>query len=216
MPDECIGNTMIDLEKFVSSSLVADPFDHLVLQDFVKPGWQKSIEQDFPVIDKAGSFPLSTLSYGPNFAKLIAELEGDTFRKCVEQKFGLDLSGRPTMVTARGKTDESDGQIHRDSHTKIITMLIYFNSDWQYSGGRLRLLRSKSDIEDYVAEVEPRIGTLIAFRRGENSWHGHKTYVGPRRAIQLNWVLNEGIKTREQRRHKISAFFKKLLGKYTG
>ncbi|HEY1378756.1 MAG TPA: hypothetical protein VGF55_18295, partial [Gemmataceae bacterium] len=34
-------------------------------------------------------------------------------------------------------------------------------------------------------------GTLVAFRRSDNSWHGHKPFVGPRRVIQLNWVTTQ-------------------------
>ncbi|MGA7181124.1 MAG: 2OG-Fe(II) oxygenase [Thiobacillaceae bacterium] len=210
------SGTMINLQGFASTPLVHDPYDHMVVQDFVRPEWQQIIAKDFPQIDKAGSFPLATLSYGPEFARFIAELEGETFRHYVEEKFGLDLTGRPTMVTVRGQTDETDGRIHTDSRTKIITMLVYFNESWANQGGKLRLLRSATDLEDYAAEVEPRIGTLIAFRRSENSWHGHHPYVGPRRAIQLNWVVSDAVKRREQKRHKVSAFFKKLFGVYAG
>ena len=39
-----------------------------------------------------------------------------------------------------------------------------------------------------IAEVPPLAGTLLAFRRSENSWHGHKPFDGLRRAIMLNWM----------------------------
>jgi hypothetical protein len=53
---------------------------------------------------------------------------------------------------------------------------------------------------------------LLAFKRSDNSWHGHKPFVGERKALQLNWVLDEQVKRREQKRHGVSAFFKKLFG----
>lgn len=208
-------SSMLDLDKFAATPLQRDPYNFIAVTDFVRPAAQAAAAATFPEIDRAGSFPLPTLKYGRDFAQLIAELEGDTFRHLVEKKFGIDLQGRPTMVTVRGMTDATDGRIHTDSRTKIITMLVYFNTDWQQQqGGRLRILRSGTDLEDYVAEVEPRIGTLLAFQRSDNSWHGHKPYVGPRRAIQLNWVLDEGVKRREQKRHRFSAFFKRLFGGY--
>jgi SM-20-related protein len=210
------SGTMLDLHAFAEAPLEHDPYDHIVIQDFIRPEWQEIIAKAYPQIDEAGSFPLATLDYGSAFAWLIAELEGDRFRSQVEEKFDLDLTGRPTMVTVRGQTDETDGRIHTDSRTKIITILVYFNESWTNPGGRLRLLRSGTSLEDYVAEVEPRIGTLIAFRRGDNSWHGHKPFVGPRRAIQLNWVVSDGVKRREQRRHRVSAFFKKVFGGHSG
>ena len=76
----------------------------------------------------------------------------------------------------------------RDSKGKIITTLIYFNPQWEHEGGRLRLLRSSWNIEDYAAEVVPEKGTLIAFRRSENSFHGFKRVEAERRSLQMYWV----------------------------
>ena len=45
------------------------------------------------------------------------------------------------MVTARGVSAARDGQIHTDSRTKLITVLIYMNNAWEAKTGRLRLLR---------------------------------------------------------------------------
>ena len=69
---------------------------------------------------------------------------------------------------------KKDGSIHTDSKTKIITVLLYLNEAWDAAGGRLRLLRSGTDLENYVAELPPSNGTLLIFRRSDNSWHGHK------------------------------------------
>ena len=55
-------------------------------------------------------------------------------------------------------------------------------------------------------------GTLLAFRKQPNAWHGHESFEGPRRAIQLNWVRDSGVVWREQIRHRISAMFKKAGG----
>ena len=70
-----------------------------------------------------------------------------------------------------------------------------------------------TNIDDAVAEVPPDEGTLVAFRNAPNGWHGHGQFVGPRRVIQLNWVTDMGVVKREQTRHLISAFFKRLRGR---
>ncbi len=114
------------------------------------------------------------------------------------------------MYTVRGFVREKDGSIHTDSETKIITVLLYMNERWENDAGRLRLLRSGADLEDYVAEVPPYGGTLLVFKRSDNSWHGHKPASGPRRAIQLNWVTSQEVVDHEQRRHQISTKFKKF------
>ena len=100
--------------------------------------------------------------------------------------------------------------MHTDSVSKIITVLIYMNPRWEESGGRLRLLRSPSDLDDFVAEVPPDEGTLVAFRRSDRSYHGHKRFIGPRRVIQANWVTNHEALRVHTGRHRVSAFFKRF------
>jgi Rps23 Pro-64 3,4-dihydroxylase Tpa1-like proline 4-hydroxylase len=113
------------------------------------------------------------------------------------------------MYTVRGFVREKDGSVHTDSETKIITVLIYMNERWQADAGRLRLLRSP-DLEDWAAEVPPHGGTLLAFKRSDRSWHGHKPTSGQRRAVQLNWVTSQEVVDHEQRRHGISTKLKKF------
>jgi hypothetical protein len=101
-------------------------------------------------------------------------MRSEEFRKAFEEKFNIDLTNRPDMITVRGCCSEKDGKIHTDSETKIITILVYMNSAWESSGGRLRLLRSGTNLDDVILEVPPTEGTLLAFRRSTNSWHGHR------------------------------------------
>lgn len=202
--------SMVDLAKFGATGLVREPFEYLVVPGFLKAESLAAIHEDYPRVERPGSFPLESQKYGPAFAALIDELRGDAVRSAFEQKFGLDLSGRPTMFTVRGRCAEKDGGIHTDSVTKIITVLLYMNPKWEESGGRLRLLRSGTDLEDYILEVPPEEGTLLCFRRSDNSWHGHKPFIGPRRVIQMNWVTSQKVLRYENRRHRISAALKKI------
>jgi hypothetical protein len=199
----------VDLEKFREQPLSKDPFPYLVLTGFIKESVLDEVVAAYPVVDKPGSFPLAGLTYGKSFAGLIRELEGPEVRNAFEDKFGIDLANRPTMITARGMCRARDGQIHTDSRSKVITVLIYLNRQWESQGGCLRLLRSP-DLEDCIQEVNPDAGTMITFLNTENAWHGHASYEGPRRAIQLNWVTDDGVVKREQKRHRVSAFLKKL------
>jgi hypothetical protein len=208
--------SMLDLEGFRATPLTREPFEFLVVPEFVKAEARRAIDRDYPDVGRAGSFPLREVTYGPAFAKLIDEMRSEEFRKAFEEKFGIDLKNRPDMITVRGRCSEKDGKIHTDSETKIITILIYMNSAWESSGGRLRLLRSGMNLDDVVLEVPPTEGTLLAFRRGNNSWHGHKPFSGPRRVIQFNWVTSEAVVRREQNRHRFSAWMKKLRGALSG
>jgi hypothetical protein len=176
----------------------------------------RCIDQDYPEVGRAGSFPLREVTYGPGFAKLIEEMRSEEFRKAFEEKFNLDLTNRPDMITVRGRCSEKDGKIHTDSETKD-----HHNPSLHEFGlGIIRWPASIVAIRDEsgrcLLEVPPTEGTLLAFRRSNNSWHGHKPFSGPRRVIQFNWVTSEAVVRREQNRHRFSAWIKKLRGALSG
>lgn len=202
--------TYCDFDAFSQTPLQRDPYDYIVVPHFLKPEYFSKVMADYPKVPGPGSHPPSELNIRGHFAELITELRGPQFQKAVEQKFDIDLSGKPTMYTVRGFVREKDGTIHTDSETKIITVLLYMNEEWREDAGRLRILRSATHLEDYAAEVSPNGGTLLVFRRSDRSWHGHKPTSGPRRAIQLNWVTSQAVVDREQSRHGLSTKLKKI------
>jgi len=201
----------LGIDKFRATALVRQPFDHLIVPQFISAQALAEINGDYPSIPSSGSFPVDQVVYGPAFQNLLDELNGDAFREAFEEKFGIDLSGRPTITTVRGRCGPADGKIHTDSITKIITVLIYMNESWDQPGGRLRLLRSSHDLNDISVEVPPIAGTLRAFRRSNNSCHGHEPFVGERRVIQFNWLTSQGNRQIAMLRHHTSASFKRLL-----
>jgi len=201
----------LDLDAFKAVPLTREPFQYLIVPAFVRPDAQARINEDYPKITTGGSFPVAQLAYGAAFGEFLAELDSDEFRQAFEEKFDLHLKGRPTTTTVRGRCSSKDGQIHTDSKSKIITVLIYMNPQWEETGGRLRLLNSGEDLDDVIAEVPPSAGTLLAFRRADNSWHGHKSFAGERRVIQFNWVTSEGDRRIAMLRHHLSAPFKRML-----
>lgn len=203
---------VFDLDTFRSTPLSTDPYEHLIIRNFVKTDALARINADYPKIEDVGSFPLDTLNYGPGFKLMVDALESDEFRKAFEEKFKVDLTDRPSTITVRGRCGTRDGNIHTDSASKIITVLLYMNSAWDNPGGRLRLLRSGNDINDVAAEVPPAEGTLLAFLRSDHSWHGHLPFIGERRVIQFNWVTGKGSQQISMLRHGISAKVKKAFG----
>jgi hypothetical protein len=201
---------VLNLDRLRAAPLCRDPFDFVVVEDFVRRDELPLAVADFPEIRSQGSFPIDVLQPGPAFARLVKALTGSALRLVIEQKFQIDLGGRPTMVTVRGKSDGKDGRIHTDSATKIITLLLYLNPRWDCAEGRLRLLRSADDIENYAQEVVPVAGNMLAFRRSNRSFHGHLPHVGERRVVQLNWVTEAAVVRRELNRHRWSARLKAL------
>ena len=202
--------SVLDLDRLYAAPLERDPFDFVVVEDFIRRDALAALDADFPAIRGSGSYPVESLECGPAFRDLVAVLSGPELAGAIGEKFALDLSGRPTLVTIRGASDGKDGRIHTDSATKIITLLLYMNPVWDRAEGRLRLLRGPDDLDDWVREVAPLAGTMLAFRRSERSFHGHRPHIGPRRSLQLNWVTDQNVVRRELSRHRWSARLKAL------
>lgn len=201
---------LLKIDALAETPLQTEPYDYVLVENFLDDAAQGEVLAGFPDMPDAGSFPLSELQVGAGLQALFDALEGPEFRKAVERKFDLDLQGRPTTFTLRGRCDARDGRIHTNSKKKIVTVLLYLNESWQEEGGRLRLLRNGEDLNAVAAEVSPRFGTLLVFRRSDNSWHGHEQYVGPRKVLQMNWVVSDKVAAWEQWRHRISAAAKRL------
>ena len=205
------GKAVINLEAIRKASVVRDPFEFFAINSVLSDGDLKSVRTDFPKIDRPGIFPLSELSYGAGFARLIEEIRSPELADAVGRNFGVDLRGLPLMITVRGQAQAKDGRIHTDTKDKVVTCLLYLNEDWDQGGGRLRMLRGPDQIEDYAAEIPPNGGAFAAFRVSDKSWHGHKPFVGDRRYVMFNWVQSDVALARQLGRHKFSARIKKLL-----
>ena len=203
----------LDYDSLRATPVATDPFAHVVIANFVPPDTLRGVIADLPPLAKRGSFPIGSLRLGPRAQALMVAMEGPRLRAAIAEKFSLDLSDAPTMLTLRGWTDTKDGDIHCDSRAKRVTILLYLNpesSDWAGHVGCLRLLRGPDDLEDYAVEVPPVNGTMLIFPNGPNTWHGHNRFTGRRYTIQLNYMTTDSKARSELRRHRVSAFLKRL------
>lgn len=205
--------TMLDYAALRATPVARDPFPHVVVPNFVPSDALRAVVADLPPMDKRGSFPINAVRLGPQAAALMRELEGPELREAIAERFGLRLADAPTMLTLRGCTNERDGYIHRDSAAKRVTILLYLNpatDAWAQHEGCLRLLRSQDDLENFAVEVPPVNGTLLVFPNGPTTWHGHKRFTGQRYSVQLNYMTTDAKARSELRRHRLSAFVKRL------
>ena len=204
---------MINLDALRAAQLHTDPFDYLVAPGFLDADTLARVNDDYPPIDSAANHALENLSPGPAFSALMDELQGPALAGAIGDIFDLELATLPTTVTVRKFCERTDGNIHTDHKSKIITVLVYFNETWEHEDGQLRLLRSKNDIEDYAAQVPPLGGTLLAYRRTDHSWHGHTRFVGERRMVQVNYLDQSPLAVAAQRISRFGThFMKNVLG----
>ena len=203
---------MIDYARLAATPLAQSPYEHVVVPGFLPPRDAAAVAASFPAPDLPGVLPAPTHPRDDACGRLLTELRGARLTQAFSDKFQLSLNTDALMITLRARTRPQDGRIHTDSETKLVTALIYLNDEWASAGGRLRVLRGPNDIEDMAAEVPPVAGTLITFRRCDHSWHGHKPFDGPRKAIMLNWMVDAATARRELLRHSVSAGVKSLFG----
>jgi hypothetical protein len=203
-----MGHLAID--RLRAAKVETEPYMYTIVPSFLSPTTVGRINATYPRIEKGGSYPLEMLEASMTIKEVIDELDGPEFEAAIADKFGVDLDGKPKMYSLRGYTRAKDGQIHTDSKDKIITVLLYLNENWQQPGGRLRILKDGHDVDNFAAEVPPDDGTLLVFKRSDNSWHGHHPFEGQRRSLQMNWMTSEGSKGWHKVRHTLSAAVKKL------
>ncbi len=204
----------VDFDALRASPVSGDPFPHILLPRFIRAEALADVFAALPPMRGRGSFPIEAVRLGAAAKAVIAGLQSDDFCAIVEEKFGLDLAGAPTMVTLRGNSGPQDGQIHTDSSAKRVTILLYLNpagaESWARQQGCLRLLRGPDDLENYGAEIPPVDGTLLVFPNGPTTWHGHKQFAGQRYVVQMNYMTTSTKAKAEMRRHHLSAFIKRL------
>ena len=184
------------------------PYFHVenALSNFLN---SSDLVKDFPDIDSGGSFPSDNLKEG-DIKKLVEELEGDEFKAILENKLGVDLKDAEVITTLRGFSRFKDGKIHTDSQSKIVTVLLYLNKNWDNKIGNLRLLKKNNDLDNYIQEISSEYGNLVAFKVTDNCWHGFMPFEGKRLSIQLNYIYPKSLNMHKIR-HKLSASFKKLI-----
>ena len=201
---------MLNFELIKKAEINSEFYPFFTVQDvFLNKEDHNRITKDFPSINKGGSFPSDSVSYGKSIQSLIDSLEGDQMRAILENKFQVDLKDKPVVSTFRGYSRMKDGKIHSDSKTKIITVLLYLNENWDESIGLLRMLKEKDNIDNFIIEIPASMGSMVAFKVTNNCWHGFIPFEGKRCSIQLNYLYKEAL-SQHNFRHKLSSFFKRL------
>ncbi|HVI26619.1 MAG TPA: 2OG-Fe(II) oxygenase [Xanthomonadaceae bacterium] len=198
-----------------ASTVLREPFPILVAQDQLAREAADALARDFPRYGSAGFFPYDPADCGDSVRALVDALTAPAFADAIGDALGVHGLGRyPTLVTLCQALNRRHGTIHTDSQSKVATALVYLNPGWpDTSGGCLRFLRRIDDIDALVLpEIRPLYGTLAAFRRTANSFHGHLPYEGERRVVQVAWLTSDEEKLRKTRRGGLSRLVKRVAG----
>jgi hypothetical protein len=205
--------SILNFDAINAASAHTSPYNFMMGTGALNKDAIPALQHDFPDINKTGFHPLEQMDVHGAFEELIKEIGTPEFSRAVGKKLGVDLVPYPQLITIRKISAAHEGRIHCDSESKIATCLIYMNDTWDSPEGRFRVLTNDHDFKSYVAEAAPETGAIVAFKRADDSWHGHTPFVGERRVVQIAWVRSQADIDRKKKRHGLSSFFKHLLGR---
>ncbi|WP_319024730.1 2OG-Fe(II) oxygenase [Microbulbifer hainanensis] len=193
----------------------SEPFSFMVAKDMLPRDIMPSLLEDFPKLKGSGYLPYESEECGDSVNALIKRMIEPEFANAIGDNLGIEnMSQYPTYVSISRTLKKRHGNIHTDGKSKIATALLYLNGDWaSTSEGCLRFLNRIDDFEDTVVpEIQPIYGTLVAFKRADNSFHGHLPFEGERRVIQIAWLVSAEDKLRKAKRGRLSHKLKQLQG----
>ena len=202
---------VIQLESLDKAPVQTVPFPHFKVEQSIYPEQVQAIIKSFPDISDGGSYNIDDVDLQEPFKSLITSIDTPEFRRIICDKFDVQVMDLPMMITLRGYSRQKDGRIHTDSKTKVATILIYLNEAWQADTGKLRILRNGHDMNDYVDEVTPGPGSLVAFKVTDNCWHGYPAFDGKRQSIQINFLTSAAAGNKHRFFHRLSAKLKRLI-----
>lgn len=190
------------------------PFPFVVANNVLDKRYSKALNADFPNIKGAGYLPWEPDQCGPEINRLIETMTSAEFANQLGDCLGIENMARyPTYVSISKKLNKRHGRIHTDGTSKMATALLYLNDDWaDTSSGCLRFLAKLDDINsNVVPEIPPLFGTLAAFKRTDNSYHGHLPIQGERHVIQIAWLKSDEDKSRKAKRGRLSHKLKRVF-----
>jgi SM-20-related protein len=206
--------SVLNPEAVRQAPLSREPYTFFLGSGVLKEDTIPDLKRDFPNITKPGYLTVDEVDLKGRFKTLVDELESEEFTEELSKKFGKDLHPFPRLTTIRKLSQAKDGRIHTDGTSKVMTLLVYMNDEWDAGGpGRLRVLYDEKNFEPYAAEVPPTMGTVFAFLRADNSWHGHQPFAGERKVVQVAWVTSADELDRKKNRNKWQQMFKGIFGR---
>lgn len=170
----------------------AEPFPHIVMDDFLDQSMLKRVLADFPSSENKFFFDRDQerlkFQYQPHEVQsalvrnLFAELNSQAFLGFLEEMTGIDglipdphFEGGGLHETKRGGHlgVHADFNIHDGMKLeRRLNLLIYLNEDWEDDfGGQLELW--KKDMSECSVRVKPVLGRAVVFTTALDSFHGH-------------------------------------------
>jgi hypothetical protein len=176
----------------------AQPFRHLVLDNFLAPEFCRGLMGEFPAFDRrkarnelgevGGKAVFTNLpGLGPEYSRLDAMLRNREFLAFMSQITGIQDLLYDARYVGGGTHENLDGQeldphvdfnYHPDTQLhRRLNLIIFLNPEWREEwGGALELHVNPwlPDDENQVKTILPILNRAVVFETSEISWHGFK------------------------------------------
>ncbi|HEX8501931.1 MAG TPA: 2OG-Fe(II) oxygenase [Pyrinomonadaceae bacterium] len=182
-------------EKYREEFQSAEPFRHVVIDDFLEPAAAEQMLRDFPVFDPAKALNEmgevgnkavfeNVADISPFYRRLAAHVQSQEFLEAVSAMTGVEnLLGDPTLFGG-GTHENLEGQeldphvdFNYDERTWVhrrLNLLLYLNKEWEDAwGGSIELHSDpRRPEQNRVKVVTPLFNRCLIFETNERSWHG--------------------------------------------
>ncbi len=175
----------------------AQPFRHVVVDDFFEPNFLRSLIDEFPPFEaknatnELGETGLKAVvtnlvGIGPHYRQLDTLVQSSEFLRWLGEITGIDgLLYDPDYVG--GGTHENVSGQDLDSHVDFnyhplrplhrrLNLIVFLNPEWREEWGGCLELQSDPWREDGAAErvIAPVANRAVLFETTESSWHGFR------------------------------------------
>jgi Rps23 Pro-64 3,4-dihydroxylase Tpa1-like proline 4-hydroxylase len=183
-----------DIDRLSATYQSAEPYPHIVIDDFLEPGAAESAMAEFPPLDRdqwtnfihvnerkfSNTDPTT---WGPTLQRILDELNSPRFVQFVGQLLGVDdlipdptLEGGGLHQSTRGGflNVHADYTVHPHNRKwqRRANLLLYLNENWLPGyGGDLELW--SPDMKHCVEKVSPISNRALIFTTDVTSFHGH-------------------------------------------
>lgn len=182
--------------RLADSFAGAQPFPHVVIDNFLSPGFCREICSQFPSFDEAAAINENGLvgakatqekvrSLGSAYRRMDDLLQSAEFLALVGRITGIDDLRYDPWYFGGGTHENRQGQ-DLDPHIDFnyhpttrqhrrLNLIIYLNEEWDDAwGGSLQLHRDPhvEPAQDQIVTVTPLLNRCVIFETSEHSWHG--------------------------------------------
>lgn len=177
-------------EKYMS----AQPFPHVVLDDFLAPESFAEAAAEFGSVESPDWIPYihvnerkfsnpKTGTWGPTLRAVAQTLNGPRFVRMLSELTGIEdliadegMEGGGLHQSLRGGflNVHADFTVHplHPTWCRRVNLLLYFNEGWPATyGGALELW--STDMRHRISAIEPRGNRVVIFNTDADSFHGH-------------------------------------------